>query len=157
MLNRGRGHIVNMSSLARSGPAFQESYAATKAGLRAFTMSLRATYAGTGVSASVICPGFVEAGIYARLKERAGCDAPFLLGSVPPERVARAVIRAIEADRAEIIVSRYPVRPLLALMELSPAFGAWLADKLGSNDFFRQAVEEKGRRGRALPPQGKDV
>src|SRR5215469_11827143 len=44
MLSRKRGHIVNISSLAgKAGPAFQEPYAATKAGLIAFTASLRAT------------------------------------------------------------------------------------------------------------------
>ena len=51
----------------------------------AFTTSLRATYSGTGVSASVICPGFVEAGIYARLKAQTGRSAPALLGVSRPE------------------------------------------------------------------------
>ena len=85
MLERKQGHIVNISSLAgKSGPAFQESYAATKAGLVAFTQSLRATYQGTGVSASVIVPGFVEAGIYARLKAKMGQPAhPELCGAEP--------------------------------------------------------------------------
>src|SRR5262249_29190126 len=90
MIERRQGHIVNISSIAgKAGPACQECYAATKAGLIAFTTSLRATYSGTGVSASVICPGFVEAGIYARLKARTGRSAPALLGVSRPEPVAR--------------------------------------------------------------------
>jgi short-subunit dehydrogenase len=145
MLRQGRGHIVNMSSLAsKFGPGFQEVYAATKAALTAFTFSLRGTYGGTGVSASVVCPGFVEAGIYARMKKQIGRSAPGLLGAAAcsPERVAQAVMRAIERDLPEIIVSRLPVRPLLAFYPWSPSLGAWITDKvLGANDFFRSVTE----------------
>jgi short-subunit dehydrogenase len=151
MLADGGGHIVSISSLAgKSVPAFQECYAATKAALVGFTMSLRATYRRHGVSASVITPGFVEAGIYARLKSKAGRSAPFLLGAVSPERVARALIRAVEADVAEIIINRFPVRPLLALTALSPAAGAWVAARIGVNDFFGRAAQAQ-RKAEALP------
>jgi short-subunit dehydrogenase len=146
MLARRTGHIVNLSSLAgKSGPAFQEPYAATKAALTAFTFSLRASYRGTGVSASVVCPGFVEAGIYSRLKERSGATAPALLAGCPPHTVARAVLRALRGDVAEILVNRYPLRPALALATLSPAFGAWLTRWLGVNEFFRRVVEANAR------------
>ena len=146
MLRRRSGHIVNMSSLAgKSGPAFQEPYAASKAGLTAFTFSLRATCQGTGVSASVITPGFVEAGIYARLKARTGCSAPALLGAVRPERVAAAVLRGIRRDRPEIVISRYPVRPVLMLLALSPTLGLWLVTKLGAHAFFRRVVAAEKR------------
>lgn len=142
MLKRKQGHIVNISSLAgKSGPAFQEPYAASKAALVAFTMSLRATYRGSGVSASVVTPGFVEAGIYADLKERAGCAAPALMGTSKPETVARAVIRSIESDRPEIIVNPLPVRPLLAFMALFPRTGEWISDRTGANEFFQKVVE----------------
>jgi short-subunit dehydrogenase len=103
-------------------------------------MSLRATYRSHGVSASVIVPGFVEAGIYSRLKQTAGRPAPRLLGACPPEWVAQAVQRAIRRDISEIIVNRFPVRPLLMLSALSPGLGAWLSSKFGTNDFFRAAV-----------------
>jgi len=142
MLERKRGHVVNISSLAgKAGPAFQEPYAATKAALIAFTASLRATYRGSGVSASVVVPGFVEAGIYAELKERSGCVAPALLGTSRPESVARAVIRVIEQDIPEVIVNPIPMRPLLAFTALFPALGAWIGSKAGANDFFRRVVE----------------
>ena len=147
MLERKRGHIVNISSLAgRSGPAYQEPYAATKAALVAFTSSLRASYRGTGVSASVITPGFVEAGIYAHLKADTGCSAPALLGTSPPEKVARAVLRAIERDLPEIIVNPYPVRPMLAFNALFPSVGEWVTNQIGTNDFFRRVVEAQKRK-----------
>lgn len=146
MLGRRQGHIVNMSSLAgKSGPAFQEPYAATKAGLVAFTQSLRATYRDSGVGASVIIPAFVEAGIYARLKAKSGCAAPALLTGCSPERVAEAVLRAIEGDVPEIIVTRYPIRPVLALSALLPRLGEWIGARMGVNDFFRRAAEAEKR------------
>jgi short-subunit dehydrogenase len=147
MLERKQGHIVNISSLAgKSGPAFQEPYAATKGALVAFTASLRATYRRFGVSASVIVPGFVETGIYTKLKERSGCRAPALLGTSLPQTVVRALMRAIERDLPEVIVNPMPVRPLLALAALWPSLGEWVIGKTGSDDFFRRVVEAEKRR-----------
>ena len=149
MLAQKRGHIINIASLAgKSGPAFQEPYAATKAGLIAFAASLRATYRADGVSASAVVPGFVEAGIYARLKAKAGISAPALVGVSTPESVVRAVIRAIEHDHPEIIVNPTPIRPMLALTALFPRAGEWLADKIGTNDFFRRAVAAEKKAGK---------
>ncbi len=142
MLRRGRGHIVNISSLAsKAGPAFQECYSATKAALNGFTASLRSTYKGSGVSASAICPGFVEAGIYTNLKRRAGRPGPAFPGSIPPQRVARALLRAIEKDRAEVLLTRFPVWPALLLGVVWPEACAWVSARLGVNDFFRSVVE----------------
>jgi len=141
MLERGRGHIVNISSLAgKSGPAFQEPYAASKAGLTAFTYSLRATYRRRGVSASVLTPGFVDAGIYSRLKARLGYGAPFLIGAVGPEKVARAVVRVIRNDTPEKVISLFPVWPVLGLIAVMPRLGLWLVDRLGTHEFFRKAA-----------------
>lgn len=142
MLAAKRGHIVNISSTAgKSGPAFQEPYAATKAGLIGFTQSLRCTYRGTGVSASVIVPGFVEAGIYTRLKARTGTSAPAWLGTSEPVSVVQAVMRAIQTDRPEIIVNPVPIRPVVAFTALFPRVGEWVIGKIGANGFFRRAVE----------------
>ncbi len=146
MLERKKGHIVNISSLAgKSGPALQEPYAATKAALIGLTSSLRASYRSAGVSASAIVPAFVEAGIYARLKARSGCAAPAMLTGCTAERVASAVIRAVERDLQEILVNRYPLRPILALMALSPAAGTWVANLFGVDDFFRRVFDAEKR------------
>src|SRR5439155_502268 len=78
MLERGRGHIVNLGSLAgRIPPGYTESYAATKAALIAFSAALRASYRGKGVSASAITPGFVtEAGMYRVQHDATQLSAP---------------------------------------------------------------------------------
>lgn len=149
MLEKKRGHIVNISSLAgKGGPAFQEAYAASKAGLISFTASLRATYRGSGVGASVIIPGFVEAGIYSRLKNRTGCSAPALLGTSQPDAVVRAMMQAIEGNRAEVVVNSMPVRPILAVAALFPSLGEWLIRTMGANRFFESVAKvAKGDQG----------
>jgi short-subunit dehydrogenase len=69
MIERGRGHVVNLASMSGLlAIAYQESYNATKFGLVGYTRALRlsAQDQGWGVSASVICPGFMAGeGMYA--------------------------------------------------------------------------------------------
>ena len=121
MLAQGRGHIVNISSLAaRNAVDNQEPYCASKAGLWSFTVALRASYRGSGVSASAICPGFIKGvGVFQRVQDATGVKTPFY-GASPPEKVALAVIRAIKQDLPEVIVNPVPVRPFLALEDLFP-------------------------------------
>jgi short-subunit dehydrogenase len=137
MLSRGSGHIINMSSLsAKAGPPCAEPYTATKAALIAFTESLRAEYRGSGVSASVICPGFVTAGIYQRIVDETGLTAPLLLGTSSPESVAQAILRAVKKDIPEIVINPGPVRLLSAIGEISPPLGEWIMRRIGVVDWF---------------------
>ena len=136
MLERGYGRIVNISSIAgRNGFPFTEAYAASKDGLIAFGRVLRNDYRRRGVSASTIILGAVkETGIGQRTLDETGltANAAFMVG---PDRVAKAVVRAIEKDKAEIVVMRGPGRFMKALMDLFPGFGPAMnrisgADKL---------------------------
>ena len=78
MLTRGSGHGVTMSSL---GGIKGYPYAATKAGLIAWTGGIREELRNTGVSDSVICPGFVaEAGMFAVYNKR----TPKIAGETTP-------------------------------------------------------------------------
>jgi len=122
MLERKRGHIVNIASLAGKVPVpYSSPYAASKAGLIAFTEGLRAELQGTGVSASAICPGFVaDAGMYANWERETGTKASFLAGTVKPERVARDVVKAIRRNRPEMLEYWLPARPTMVLAELAP-------------------------------------
>ncbi len=146
MLERGRGHIVTISSLAgRGGIAYNALYATTKAGLIGFARSIRAELAATPVSSSVICPGFIaREGMYARMEEE-GLKAPLLLHAVGPERVGQAVVHAITEDRPEILVSWLPMRPLLAIQELAPRVAERIVAATGAADFFEHLSERRGR------------
>ena len=143
MLARGRGHVVNMASLAgHACPAHQAPYATSKAGLIALTRSLAAEYRASPVGFSVVCPGFVtEAGMHADFLEARGVKAPFLAGVVKPETVARAVLRAIRENRLEVLVTARPVRPLVALAGLSPRAAEAVLRTTGVNAMFRDAAE----------------
>lgn len=139
MLERGKGHIINIASLAgRLGMPFAAVYAASKGGLAEWSLSLGAELEGTGVDVSVICPGFVgEAGMFAR-KDR---KAPATLKEARPQDVARAVIDALRTRKPEIMVTGAPVRPLMALRAVAPTSITRLAKRLGWIDFLRSIAE----------------
>ncbi len=146
MLDRGRGHIVNISSLAgKAGPPHGECYAATKAALITFTESLRLEYRGTGVSASVICPGFVEAGLYERARKLGAPPAPMILGTSSPESVARAVVDAIKRDTPETILGRRFTRLLVTLGEVSPPLAERIMERYGMSDWYRAVARRQNK------------
>jgi len=61
MVERGRGHVVNVGSVAGSYPyPGGNVYGATKAFVRQFTLGLRADVVGTGVRATCVEPGMAE-------------------------------------------------------------------------------------------------
>ncbi|NWG75503.1 MAG: SDR family NAD(P)-dependent oxidoreductase [Rubrivivax sp.] len=102
-------------------------YSASKAAVIHLTLSLRDELAGTGVTASVVCPGFVTGtGMYEDARSATGLAAPALVGTVSDRRVVATVLRAISQQGPEYLVYRGPVRPILALATLFPAlFGAF--------------------------------
>ncbi|MGH2911359.1 MAG: SDR family NAD(P)-dependent oxidoreductase [Solirubrobacteraceae bacterium] len=146
MLERGRGHVVFISSVAgKIGPAFSEPYAATKAGLVALTQSLRAEYLDDPVGFSAICPGFVAGdGMYARMVED-GHRSNRVMGETTTEKIADAVVRSIREDRPEIVESGAPIRPMLALAQLSPRLVERLTQRVGITDLFRRVASSRGR------------
>jgi short-subunit dehydrogenase len=142
MLDRGYGRIVNISAIAgRVGFPFTEAYAASKDGLIAFSRVLRNDYRDTGVSASAIVLGAVrDAGLGQRTLDETGLEASTAF-MVKPERVAKAVVRAIEKDKAEIVVMRGPGRVLKALMDLFPGLGAALNRISGSEKLMSSVAD----------------
>ena len=146
MLDRGRGHVVTLTSVSGKGPApYLASYGATKAGLIELNRSLRVEHRGTGVGFSAVSPGFVsDDGMYARM-EQEGHRAPRALGTSKPHRVATAVVEAIERDTPEKIVASRPMRPFFALTELSPRAGELGIIASGARRFLRAVGAARGR------------
>jgi len=128
MLDWHRGHVVSMASLAGKIPPPQlASYGATKHGVVGFTGALRAELADEPVGFSAICPGFVgRVGMFGRLEPYIeGGSVP--MGTIPPERVGDAVVRAIREDVGEIVLNRRPVKPLILLNAIAPGAASRLA------------------------------
>jgi short-subunit dehydrogenase len=146
MLERGRGHVVFISSTAgRFGPAYNEPYAATKAGLVGLTQSLRAEYLNAPVGFSVVCPGFVAGdGMYQRMVDE-GVRSNRMLGETTTEKVASRVVEAIRRDRPDVIESGAPLRPALALNQVAPRLVERLAPRTGVNKLFRRVAADRGR------------
>jgi short-subunit dehydrogenase len=71
MLNRERGAIVNVSSLAAFAPGpYNATYSATKAYVKSFSEALSEELRGTGVCVQTLCPGFT----HTEFQARAGLD-----------------------------------------------------------------------------------
>ena len=105
MRSRGRGHVVNVGSIVgHVGRANEAVYAATKAALAIFTESLREELRGSGVGASLVTPVAVQSDFFARRGVPYGRRWPRPL---PAERVAKAIVAAIQDDRAEVVVPRW--------------------------------------------------
>ena len=131
MITRGRGHIVNIASLAgKKGVLYNAPYSASKAGLILWTDALRQELKDSPIGVSVIMPGYIrEAGMF----HDDGVEPPRVLGTSSPQDVADAVVDAIEHRRAEIIVNPGPMRPMLALGQLVPGLADRIVDWMGVN------------------------
>jgi short-subunit dehydrogenase len=152
MLERQRGHVVNIASLAgKSATPYNVPYSAAKSGLIAFTHSLRAELRESGVSASVVVPGFIsDAGMFATKKQRHGVQESSLIGTSKPEAVAAAVVRALGEDTLEIIVNPGPMRLMQAVNQLFPEVGGWVVQRMGIGELFKKVAEgERSRNGGA--------
>ena len=146
MLERARGHIVNVSSIAgKAAVPYNTAYAATKHGLNGFTYSLRSELRGTGVGVSAVLPGYVEeVGLFSRW---ADTRVPRGSGArTTARKVAAAVVRAIERDLVEVLVSGLLPRLSDLALAISPRMSDALARRTGAYGLLeKQARTDRDR------------
>jgi short-subunit dehydrogenase len=145
MKQRGAGHIVFISSVAGlvATPGNGALYTATKWGLRGLGLALRQELHGSGIGVSTVFPGPIrDAGMAART----GVATPRGIGTSSPQDVARAVVRAVERNRAEVVVASGSVRLGAAIGAVAPVLLGRIA-RLGGAARARHAVLEAQRRG----------
>jgi len=125
MLHHGSGHIVNTASMAGFLPVPTETaYCTTKFGIMGLSNALRLEAADLGIRVSVVCPGFVETGIF-----EAGtvlkADMKTLKETIPvklmhADDAARVILRGVVRNKAVITLPWY-ARPYWWLYRLHPA------------------------------------
>ena len=97
MLPRGRGRIVNMSSVAGlNGNGGGAAYVAAKHGVIGLTRQMAVTYAARGITVNAVCPGAIPTGLRQHSQAILGDDVPDMSGrgiAVSDEQV-RAVVPA---------------------------------------------------------------
>jgi 3-oxoacyl-[acyl-carrier protein] reductase len=109
MMKRRSGRIINVTSIVGlSGNKGQANYAASKAGLIGFTKSVAKEYAGRGILANCIAPGYIETDMTSGLPEAA--KATLLQGIAlgrmgRPEDVAGAAL-FLASDLASYITGQ---------------------------------------------------
>ena len=102
MLQQGWGRVVNITSvIGQIGNFGQANYAASKAGVAAFTKSLAKELAGKGITVNAVAPGFIETEMIVGIPERVRNK---LLEQIPlkrfgrAEEVGRSVIFIVSSD-----------------------------------------------------------
>ena len=118
MIEQGGGHIVNLSSAAALGflPGLI-SYNCSKSAVLGLSESLRAEAARHHIGVTAICPGIVKTNITADSAVHAGkggirskitpekVDSFYARRNYTPDRVAAAIVKAVEKDRGVVPVA----------------------------------------------------
>lgn len=102
MIDRGRGHIVNVSSVMALRSGHAALYGATKGGMHMLSRDLRHELEGTGIRVSEICPGrvvteFYDVAIDDEARRERVKDTPS--EDLTPDDVADAIVYVVSAPR----------------------------------------------------------
>lgn len=119
MLRRGRGHVVNVASLAgRFATPGAAVYSASKHGVVAFSESLAYDTVPNGVLVTAVNPGLVATEGF----PQTGIPGRFVM---PAERVAEAIVKVVRDDISpEYSVPRW-LSPFQAFRVLTPPLYRW--------------------------------
>jgi all-trans-retinol dehydrogenase (NAD+) len=116
MIARNGGHIVTMASAAGLvGAAHITDYAASKHAAVGFNEALRLELRklAPGVKTTIVCPFYIDTGMFAGVKTR----IPLLLPILKEEKVAGRIVRAVQLNHAQIqmplLVRTIPLMRLL--------------------------------------------
>jgi len=129
MVARGRGHVVNMGSIAGTYPyPGGNVYGATKSFVHQFSLGLRADLHGTGVRVTCIEPGLIGGTEFSEVRFAGDADraAGVYAGTTPlgPEDIAAAVDWATsQPEHVNVNV--------IELMPVSQSFAALPVDRAG--------------------------
>lgn len=142
MLQRSRGHIVNMGSLAsKSASKFIGPYATSKFALAGLNHQLRLELEDAGIHVLLVCPGpIAREDVGTRYTEQtAGLPetaqkpgAGVKVKAIDPHALAQRMLKACERRRKELVVPG-KARILFAVSQLSAEWGDWLLKRFTSS------------------------
>lgn len=115
MKDRGRGAIVNVSSVAGFVP--MGTYGAAKGWTLAFTETLAHELAGSGVSATVLCPGFTRTEMHERADGETS-KMPKVMW-LEPDRLVRDCLDDVKAGKV-ISVPGVQYKLIAGVAEVAP-------------------------------------
>jgi short-subunit dehydrogenase len=112
---QGAGHLVMISSMSavRGMPKTLTTYAATKAGVAHLAEGLRAELHGTPIKVTVLYPGYIRS----EMNEKVTQSTPLMAST---EKGVRAMVDAIEKEKASAHVPALPWAPLSVVMRHAP-------------------------------------
>jgi len=151
MIERGRGHVVNVASMAGKLPlSGMAVYNAGKYAAVGLSAAVREEVAGTGVSVSAVLPTAVRTGLTEGVRLGAG------LPTIDPERVAEAIVRSCVGRRAE-----YPVPGWLAaaqpVLGVTPEWVVRAAKRaLGGDRAYKSTFGTRGDHDRRVIEQAQE-
>jgi short-subunit dehydrogenase len=110
----GCGHLVVISSVSsvRGCRGAMTTYAATKSFVASLAEGIRSDVMGTDIVVSTIRPGYIASEMTAR--------ADRTVFMVDTETGCRAIVDAIERERSDMVVPRWPWRPMAAAFSVLP-------------------------------------
>jgi NADP-dependent 3-hydroxy acid dehydrogenase YdfG len=101
MVERGRGHIVNLASIAgKGGFPGVATYCATKHAVVGLTEAVRAELGETAIEFTIVMPSFVNTELIS------GAETPRGVHVAEPEEVAGEIVDALERPRVDVFVPR---------------------------------------------------
>jgi short-subunit dehydrogenase len=112
---QGAGHLVMISSMSavRGMPKTLTTYAATKAGVAHLAEGLRAELHGTPIKVTVLYPGYIRS----EMNEKVAQSTPLMAST---EKGVRAMVDAIEKEKASAHVPALPWAPMSVVMRHAP-------------------------------------
>lgn len=114
MITRGRGHVVNIGSVAALYPIQSAVYGGSKGAVRMIGQNLRIELRGTGIRLTEICPGrvsteFMDVAIPESKKHQYPAKTP--VRELDPADIAAAILYAVRAP-AHVNISTIELQPV---------------------------------------------
>ncbi|MFJ9371678.1 SDR family NAD(P)-dependent oxidoreductase [Nocardia sp. NPDC101769] len=140
MVERGSGHLVNVSSAAGmlANPQLG-AYSTTKFAIFGMTEALRMELAPHGIAVTTICPGVINTAITCDSTYRGGneqarrakINAAYAKRGYTPERAARNILAAI--DRGKAVAPIAPEAHLIYILSrIAPPLARWASVALAN-------------------------